>query len=118
MFEDKHTAFRSSRHTQYHIFFLRWLIEKTSDRNGNIFLTFLNIQAAFVSVPRHELWRALKAKNVPRHVVYAAKSAYQNPNGIFRIDRETRPLAMEQGVKQGDSLRPLLFLNFMDEIPV
>lgn len=92
-------------------------MEKAWERGKGVYLAFLDIAAAFDSVPRHEIWAALEAKNVPSKLICAIKATYQNSKGIVRINgKESRPFNMSKGVKQGDSLSPLLFIIFMDEI--
>lgn len=63
-----------------------FFMEKTSDRNRNMFMEFLDIKAAFYSVPRYELQRALKAKNISRDLIHAFKLVDQNPKGIVKIN--------------------------------
>lgn len=80
-------------------------------------MAFLDLKAAFDSVPRQYIWEALVAKRVPIRLINAIKSVYEQPVGIVRIDGEmSEEFLMERGVKQGDSLSPLLFNIFLDEI--
>lgn len=115
--EEEQAGFRPGRQTQDNIFVIRNILEKSWDRNKNTYLAFLDLKAAFDSVPRQEIWNALAEKNVPRDLLTAIKSVYANSKGVVRINgTETAPFPIARGVKQGDSLSPLLFTVFMDEI--
>lgn len=115
--EEEQAAFRPGRQTQDHIFALRTIIEKSWDRGKNVYLAFLDLKAAFDSVPREELWKALVNKGIPSNLISAIKAVYRDPKGIVRLNgRKSKPFRFLKGVKQGDSLSPLLFILFMDEI--
>ena len=50
-------------------------------------------------------------------LINAIKSVYGDPTGTVRLDGEqSMEFIIKKGVKQGDSLIPLLFNIFMDEI--
>lgn len=115
--EEEQAAFREGRQTQDHLFTIRTAMEKNIEKNRDMFLAFLDLKAAFDSVPRHHIWTALAAKQVPMRLINAIKSIYHEPIGKVRLDGElSAEFGIERGVKQGDSLSPLLFNIFMDEI--
>ena len=115
--EEEQAAFRPGRQTQDQIFTIRVAVEKNLEKNKDLYLAFIDLRAAFDSVPRRYIWEALEAKKVPLKLINATKSVYEDPIGIVRLDGETsREFSMQKGVKQGDSLSPLLFNVFMDEI--
>lgn len=114
---EEQAGFRPGRQTQDHIFSIRNVLQKSWDRDKNMYLAFLDLKSAFDSVPREEIWNALRAKNVLRSLVEAIKSTYQEPKGVVRLNGlESDVFNIAKGVKQGDSLSPLLFLLFMDEV--
>lgn len=115
--EEEQAGFRPGRQTQDHIFSLRMAVEKAWDRGRRLFLAFLDLKAAFDSIPRQEIWNALQEKRVPSDLISAIKSVYQDPKGIVRLNgSESEPFRFYKGVKQGDSLSPLLFIVCMDEV--
>ena len=78
---------------------------------------FLDLHSAFDEVPREELWKALCKKKTPPKLMRAVQSIFQKVQGVVRMDGKTSgTFDMERGIKQGDSLSPLLFIVFMDEI--
>ena len=108
--KEEQAAFRHLRQTQDHIFSLRMVTEKTLDRGRNIYLAFLDLKAAFDSVPRQEIWNALQEKRIPSNLISTIKSAYLDPKGVIRLNGiKSAPFRFYKGVKQGDSLSPLLF---------
>jgi hypothetical protein len=87
-------------------------------RKGSKFsLAFLDLKAAFDTVPRVEIWNALARKNVPSKMIRVIKAIYERVEGVVRLDGKlSNAFLMERGVKQGDSLSPHLFTSFMDEV--
>jgi hypothetical protein len=55
--------------------------------------------------------------NVPEALTQAMKSTITGVKGVVRINsRSSDPFDIERGVKQGDSMSPLLFIIVMDAI--
>ena len=90
--------------------------EKVLDRGRNIYFAFLDLNAAFDSVPRQEICNALQEKRIPPNLI-AIKSAYQDPKGVVRLNgMKSSPFRFYKGVKQREGLSPLLFNIVMDEV--
>jgi hypothetical protein len=63
------------------------------------------------------VWEALAEINVPKAVSQAIKSTFTGVKGVVKINsRLSDPFDIERGVKQGDSMSPLLFIIVMDAI--
>lgn len=93
-------------------FLIKKYVTKIFDEN--IYLAFLDLKSNFDSVPRDDIWEAFIAKNVPKNLAEAIKSKYQEPKEIVRLNRlESNYFNILKGVKQGESLSTLLF---MDEV--
>ena len=111
--EDEQTAFRPGRQTQDQIFTIRTICEKGKE----VFLAFLDLKAAFDKVPRKVMWETLRKKNVQTKLIRAIKSTFDNVIGCVRMSAQcSNDFKMDMGIKQGDSLSPLLFIAVMDEI--
>ena len=68
-------------------------------------------------MPHRAIWNALEKKKVPRKLIMAIKSTFNQAEGIVRVNGKTsKPFKINNGIKQGDSLSPLLFTIVMDEI--
>ena len=115
--EEELAGFRTGRQTQDHIFSIRTIIDKWLNRGKEVYLGFLDLHSAFDEVPREELWKALSKKKTPSKLMRAVQSIFQKVQGVVHMDGKTSgTFDMERGIKQGDSLSPLLFIVFMDEI--
>lgn len=62
--DEKQAAFHLGRQTQDHSFSLR-MVEKAWDRGCNVYPAFLDLVAAFDSVPRQDPCNALNEKKIP-----------------------------------------------------
>ncbi|XP_022203759.2 uncharacterized protein LOC111060407 [Nilaparvata lugens] len=115
--EEEQCAFRPGRQTQDHIFSIRSICSKSIEKGKQVYLAFLDLRAAFDTVSKEALWETLAAKNVPQKLQRAIKSVFNNVTAVVRTCGQiSGPLQMRRGIKQGDSLSPLLFTMVMDEI--
>lgn len=115
--EEEQAAFRPNRQTQDHIYSLRIMIEKAIERNKTLYLSFLDLRAAFDKVPRKHIWEALEGLQTDPKLQRVIKSIYHNVLGTVRVNgRTSGNFEIKNGVKQGDSLSPLLFITYMDQI--
>ena len=115
--EEEQGAYRPGRQTHDHIFTVRNIMEKATGYNKNTYLAFIDLQAAFDSVPKNEIWKAMEKIGATTKIISAIKNLYRNVNGVVRLNGQTsQQFKMEKGMKQGDCLSPLLFIIFMDQI--
>ena len=115
--EEEQAAFRPNRQTQDHIFSIRCYAEKALDKNKSVYLALLDLTSAFDIVPKQEIWKALEEMRVTDKLRRAIQSVYKTVKGRVRICGDTSDIFyMSKGLKQGDSLSPLLFNILMNEI--
>ena len=62
------------------------------------------------------LWNALQELGVQPEYVNLLKDLYSRQESAVRFSTESRPFALERGVKQGDPVSSLLFLAVMEVI--
>ena len=111
------SGFRAGRSVQDHIYSVRQISEKTYRYNQETHLCFIDLQKAFDSVKRKQLWKALKEHSVKSSLIKAIQSFYLKPEGMVRIKGETTSkFNIDVGVRQGCILSPLLFIILMNSI--
>ena len=84
--EQYQSGFRSGRSVQDHIYALRQLSEITYRYNKKAHICFIDLQKAFDSVNREQLWKALREHNVDTNLIKVIQSFYINPKGTVRIN--------------------------------
>lgn len=115
--QEEQAAFRALRQTQDHIFTLRTTIEKMLEYQRDIFVAFLDLTAAFDNIDRNQIWKVLEEKKVPLKLRKVTESVYKEVYGRVRIKGNlSKTFIMDKGLKQGDSLSPLLFILLMDKV--
>ena len=111
------SGFRPGRSVQDHIYAVRQISETTYRYNNKVHMCFIDLQKAFDSVKRKELWKALEEHGVHNDLIKAIKSFYHNPESLVRIGGQiSNRFNIEVGVRQGCILSPLLFIIFMNSV--
>jgi hypothetical protein len=115
---DNQAAYRKGFSTTDHICTLRSVINKYVIHNKTtLYCCFVDFSKAFDSVPRDLLFLKLlrmgiggKFYSIIKHMYMTADSCVKLPNGITKVFKT------DIGIKQGDSLSPMLFNLFLDDI--
>lgn len=111
------SGFRKGRSTQDNIFTIKEIINKTLTHNKEAYFAFLDMEKAFDRVPRQEIWNTLKKRNVGDKMINVIKSLYDETNNyVIKNNMKSEIFKTKEGVRQGGSLSPLLFIIYMDEI--
>jgi hypothetical protein len=115
--EEEQMGFRPGRQTQDGIHIVRNLIEKRLDKGKEVYMAYLDLKSAFDKVPRRFIWEAMKSLNIPNKLIRLTKAVYENVGAMVRLNgQKSESFKMESGVKQGDSLSPLLFIIYLDHV--
>ena len=78
-------------------------MEKLLSRNEEAYVAFLDLQAAFDTIQREEIWKALQKLGVTKNLIEEIQSVYERVKGRVRIrGGQSEEIKMEKGVKQGD----------------
>ena len=111
MLDEIQGGFRPMRGCQDQIFCLRQAIEKLYEKNKDLYLCFIDLEKAFDRVPRQKLFEVLSEYGIRGRLLEAIKSIYVGSKAAVRIDGEmSEAFDVEEGVRQGCCLSPLLFI--------
>jgi len=95
-----------------------WLLSELYRKFSKpLHVAYVDIKAAFDSVDREALWKALQAKYVPPFLISLIKDLHTGTKSCVRVGRScTAPFPTSSGVRQGCVLVPALFRIAIDWI--
>jgi sorting nexin-29 len=115
---DHQYGFRRNRSTTDQIFYIPQILEKNWEYNGTVHQLFIDFKKANDSVRRGALYNILIEFGLPRKLVGAIKMCLNETYSRVRIGKNlSDKFRIENGLKQGDALSPLLF-NFALEYAI
>ena len=109
-------GFRPGRSCTDAIFTVKMAARKRQEHDQETWILFLDLVKAFDRVPRDLLWIILAHSGVPEKLIDLLKTLHSNVQVNFKVTGETRFFNNSIGVKQGDTLGPLLFTFFISAI--
>ena len=112
---DVQAGFRKGRGTRDQIANIRWIIEKATEYQKNIYFCFIDYAKAFDSVDHNKLWKILKEMGIPDHLSCLLRNLYAGQEATVRTGHGTTDwFQISKGVHQGYILSPCLF-NLYEE---
>jgi len=110
-------SFTAGRSTIDAILALRLLSELHHEFNRPLHVAYIDIKAAFDSVDRLALWKALRASGTPPFLVQLLEDLHRGIKSRVRADGQlSEPFDTTSGVRQGCVLAPALFCITMNWI--
>ena len=108
---------QGNRTSDAHII-IRNLIDKYCHKSSRkIYSCFIDLSKAFDTIPRDILLRKLQNVGVNGKFFNIIRSIYTNDEACVKLDGKTlKPFSINQGVRQGCVLSPLLFNIFMADL--
>lgn len=114
---DEQQGFRVGRSCTDAIFIVRQITEKALEFNKPAFLCFIDLEKAFDSLQLNTILKILTKNNVPDGLIALILDIYSDNTVRIKVnDHLTNAIGVNKGVRQGDSLSPLLFIMVMEEI--
>ena len=112
---DVQAGFRKGRGTRDQIANIRWIIEKATEFQNNIYFHFINLIKAFDCVDHNKLWKIIQEMGIPDHLTCLLRNLYAGQEATVRTGLGTTDwFKIRKGVHQGCILSPCLF-NFHAE---
>lgn len=110
---EEQCGFMKRRGTSDGGFVLKVALQKRREHGLDTWVLFVDLVKAFDSIDRHLLYDILLRFGAPRHLVDKVRMLHSNVSATFSIEDVERVVTSEVGVKQGDTLAPVLFLFVM-----
>ena len=81
---DVQTGFRKGRGTRDQIASIHWVIEKARKFQKYIYFCFIDYNRAFDCVDHNRLWKILKEKGIPEHLICLLWNLYASQEATVR----------------------------------
>ena len=118
-FGDQQQVFRKGRGTSDGMYVLRQMVEKRLEVQGSMALGFVDLEKAFVTVPREMVMTTLRWMGVPEAEVRMVEGAYKKTTARVVVGKgASEEFEVNIGVRQGRVLSPLLFIAVLDLIGI
>ena len=106
---DVQAGFRKARGTRDQIANIRWIIEKPSKFQKNIYFYFIDYAKAFDYVDHNKLGKILKKMGIPDHLTCLLRNLYGGQEATVRTGQGTTDwFQIRKGVRQGCIFSPYL----------
>ena len=83
---DVQAGFRKGRGTRDQIANVRWIMEKGSEFQENIYFCFIDYAKAFDCVDHNKLWKILKEMGIPDHLTCLLRNLYHVKKQQLELD--------------------------------
>ncbi|CAI6370121.1 unnamed protein product [Macrosiphum euphorbiae] len=114
---DYQGGFRPGRSTVDQIFILRQLFQKTWEFDKEMHVLFIDFKKAYDSIHRKSLINILREYNFPQKLVKLIESCIMETFIKIRVgEAETDLISVNSGLRQGDSMSPVLFNLVLEKV--
>lgn len=93
------------------------MVEKSVEFNKPAYICFIDPEKAFDRIRLKDVIRLLQNRGIPTNLIHTIRNIYTENYVQIKLGQKlTNPIPANNGIRQGDSLSPLLFNRVMDEI--
>lgn len=112
-------GFRRNSRTTDNLFILQQIIHRYFGKKEKVFACFIDYEKAFDTVWQKGLIHKLSKIGVKGKFLEVVNSMYKNINSCVQLNNNSYSdtFHCNKGIMQGDSLSPLLFTTYMNDIP-
>jgi hypothetical protein len=115
---DHQCGFRRNRSITNQIFYIRQILEKKWEYNGTVHQLFIDFKKAYGTIKGEVLYNFLLEFGIPKKLVSIIKMCSNETYSKIRVHKLlSDKFPIQNGLKQGDALSPLLF-NFSLEYAI
>ena len=111
---EEQSGFRPNRSTTDMMFVIRRLQELARKKRIPLYVCFIDLTKAYDSVDQTLLWTVLARFGVPQNIISVMRQFHDGTRACVWLDDRvcSRWFAVEQGLREGCVLAPLLFIIF------
>jgi hypothetical protein len=114
---DHQCGFHRNRPTADQIFYIRQILEKKWEYNGTVYQLLIDFKKAYDSVKREVLYNNLLEFGIPKKLIRLIKMCLNETYGKVRIGKLlSDKFPIQNGLKQGNALSPVLFNFALDSL--
>ena len=106
---DVQAGFRKGRGSRDQIANIRWIMEKASEFQNNIYFCFIDYAKAFDCVDHNKLWELLQEMGIPDHLTCLLRNLYGQEATVRTGHGTAGWFQIGKGVCQGCIMSPCLF---------
>ena len=109
-------AYRRGFSTTDHLHATGQILEKTNEYQQPLFMAFVDYEKAFDSIKHASVFEALEKHGVPSKIINIIKETYNKGTAQIQTEKLSEKIKIQKGVRQGDTLSPIMFTAAVEEI--
>ena len=109
-------AYRRGFSTIDHLHAVTQVLEKTTEYNIPLYMAFVDYAKAFDSIQHRAVFEALRVHGVQEKYINIIKETYTEGTAQIRTEKLSGKIKIMKGVRQGDTLSPVMFTAAVEEI--